>query len=485
MGCISGGIHPDHQCRFGLACTGEDMADKKRGTAKPGMDRDAIIALTRRMEGGKTPKFAPEHESRSQLDAGVTDFSTLAIYQQMETQRAVAELAGLSNPFFRPIEGRAGPEVQIGEAEFLNFASYDYLGLNGHADVASAAKAAIDRYGTSVSASRVTAGSRPVHRELEQRLAGLYNSEDALTFVSGHSTNVSTIGDLMGRRDLILFDAYSHNSITVGAKLSGAARRTYGHNDLDELDKILTQIRNRYDRVLIVVEGLYSMDGDVADLPRLIEIKNRHGAWLMVDEAHALGVLGKSGRGVFEHFDADPGDVDIWMGTLSKTLSGCGGYIAAKKTLVQILRFQASGFMFSVGMPPPVAAASLRALEIMLAEPGRVARLHDNGRFFLKTAQAAGLDTGLSEGFSIVPVIVGDSLRAGKLSNLLMESGVFTVPVTYPAVPMQGARIRFFITSEHKTDQLQAAIDVTARSVKRLADDNFGLASIIDNAGGR
>jgi 7-keto-8-aminopelargonate synthetase-like enzyme len=284
--------------------------------------------------------------------------------------------------------------------------------------------------------------------------------------------------------DLILFDAFSHNSITVGANLSGAARRPYRHNDLDDLEKILIQTRQKHDRVLIVVEGLYSMDGDIPDLPRLIEIKKRHGAWLMVDDAHALGVLGQTGLGVFEHFRSDPADIDIWMGTLSKTLSGCGGYIAGNHALIEILRYFASGFMFSVGMSPPVAAAASRALELMLEEPERVARLHENGRYFLKAARAAGLDTGLSEGFSIIPVIIGDSLRTVKLCNLLMENGIFTIPVTYPGVPMQEARIRFFITSEHTKEQLQTAIDITARELRRLIKANYGLASIVGSDGG-
>ena len=396
----------------------------------------------------------------------------------METQRAVGELAGLTNPYFQLHEGRAGATTSIDGRDYINFAAYDYLGLNAHKDVATAAINAIDRYGTSVSASRPTAGNRPLHCELEKHLATLYGASDALVFVSGHSTNVSTIGDLMGPGDLILYDGLSHNSITVGAKLSGAARRVYGHSDEDSLETILAQSRSRYDRVLIVVEGLYSMDGDIADLSRLIEIKEKYGVWLMVDEAHSLGVLGKSGLGVFEHCGVDPARVDIWMGTLSKTLSGCGGFIAGSHALIEILRYHASGFMFSVGMSPPVAAAAMRSLELMSEEPQRVARLHENGQFFLKAAKKAGLNTGLSEGFSIVPVIVGDSLRTVRLSNLLMEHGIFTIPVLSPAVPEKAARIRFFITSEHTQKQMQTAIDAVSKELKNLIDENFGIASI-------
>lgn len=461
------------------------MADRKSDNSKDAeMDREAIIALTRKMAKGDLRKKTLFTKTAPLFDPAKTDFSTLEISRQMDTQRTVAELGGLQNPYFQLHEGRAGATTRIDGRDYINFSAYDYLGLNAHEDVAHAAIEAIKRYGTSTSASRPTAGNRPVHMKLEKQLATLYGTDDALTFISGHSTNVSTIGDLMGSGDLILYDGLSHNSITTGAKLSGAARRVYSHSDEDSLETILAQNRARYDRVLIVVEGLYSMDGDIADLPRLIEIKEKYGAWLMVDEAHSLGVLGKTGLGVFEHFGIDPARVDIWMGTLSKTLSGCGGFIAGKYALIEILKYYASGFMYSVGMSPPVAAAATRSLELMLDEPERVARLHENGQFFLKAARDAGLDTGLSEGFSIVPVIVGCSLRTVKLSNLLMGHGIFTIPVMSPAVPEKSARIRFFITSEHTKEQMQTTIDTVSKELKRLDRENYGLASIAGNATG-
>ena len=461
------------------------MSTTGGGSPPSKMDRDAVIALARKMAEGEQRRKPARPASAPSNDPLKTDFSTLDIYQQMETQRAAADLVGLKNPYFQLHEGRAGPTTVIDGRTFINFASYDYLGLNGSKEVSVAAKQAIDRYGTSVSASRLTAGERPLMKELERQLADLYRCDDALVFVSGHATNVSTIGDLMGPSDLILFDALSHNSITVGARLSGATRRRYGHNDTGELANILDRDRAKHDRVLIVVEGLYSMDGDIPDLPGLIELKNRYGAWLMVDEAHALGVLGGNGRGIHEHFGIDPAAVDIWMGTLSKTLSGCGGYIAGSHALTQILKFQASGFMFSVGIPPPVAAAASCSLDLMAAEPERVARLQENGRLFIDAARNAGLDTGLSQGFSIVPVIVGDSLRTVKLCNLLMEHGIFTTPVTYPAVPMKDARIRFFVTSEHTREQIEAAVRITARELSRLDDENFGLASAAASMAGK
>ena len=460
------------------------MSQNNDGFPTSKLDRDAVIALARKMTRKEQRKRPETDVSHASPGPAQTDFTTLEVFRDMQTQRAAAKLLELENPYFQLHEGRAGATTMVAGRAYINFAAYDYLGLNADEDVAKAAMDAIDRFGTSVSASRPTAGDRPVHRKLEKQIADLYGADDALAFISGHSTNVSTIGDLMGPGDLILFDAFSHNSITVGAGLSGAARRRYGHNDLDELENTLGEIRDKYDRVLIVVEGLYSMDGDVPDLPRLIEIKNRHAAWLMVDEAHALGVLGCTGRGLFEHFSVDPGEVDIWMGTLSKTLAGCGGYIAGASALVEILKYHASSFMFSVGMSPPVAAAASRALEIMLEQPERVTRLQKNGKFFLDTALKAGLDTGLAQGFSIVPVIVGDSLRTVKLSNLLMKEGIFTIPVTYPAVAEKSARIRFFINSEHSQEQMEAAIAATARVLSQLVDENFGLVTAVAKMAG-
>jgi 8-amino-7-oxononanoate synthase len=208
----------------------------------------------------------------------------------------------------------------------------------------------------------------------------------------------------MGPDDLIVHDELMHNSALIGAKLSRGTTLSFRHNDLDALEAVLREARGRHRLALIVVEGLYSMDGDVPDLPRLIELKERYGAWLMVDEAHGLGVLGPTGRGVWEHFGVDPNKIDIWMGTLSKTLGTCGGYICGARELIEILKFQAPGFVYSVGLSPPLAAASLAALALLKAEPERVARLQANGRLFVAEARAAGLDTGTSAGYAVVPM---------------------------------------------------------------------------------
>ena len=234
---------------------------------------------------------------------------------------------------------RAADTSSIDGRTLTNFSSYDYLGLNGHPDVVAAAKAAIDEFGTSVSASRLTAGERRVHRDLEERLARLHRAEDAVSFVSGHATNVSVIGGLLGPDDMVVTDALVHNSVVEGAKLSGAKRILCPHGDLEAFERALRLNRARQRRALIVVEGLYSMDGDVPDLASLVRLKQRYEAWLMVDEAHSIGVLGATGRGIAEEQNVDPDSVDIWMGTLSKALTATGGYIAGSQ-LIELLKLR-------------------------------------------------------------------------------------------------------------------------------------------------
>ncbi|MEJ1158272.1 aminotransferase class I/II-fold pyridoxal phosphate-dependent enzyme [Prosthecomicrobium sp. N25] len=396
------------------------------------------------------------------------DFAQLPQHKQLRMMAAAAELSGIANPFFHIHEGRAGATTLCGNRTLLNFASYNYLGLNGHPEVSAAAKAAIDRYGTTVSASRLVAGERPFHGELEQALARLHGTEAAVVFVSGHATNVSTIGHLMGAKDLILCDALSHNSIVEGARMSGAARLMFPHNDLDALEDLLTRNRSRYERCLIAVEGLYSMDGDVPDLRRLVSIKRRHDAWLLVDEAHSAGVLGTHGRGIAEEQGIDPADIEIWMGTLSKSFAAAGGYIAGSRALIEILKAGAPGFVFSVGFSPSLAGAALKTLEILEREPERVARIRSNARLFLDLCHQEGLDTGTATNASVVPVIIGESTSAVMLSNRLYERGVNVLPIIFPAVPEKQARLRFFITAEHTEAQIREAVAIVADEVRQM-----------------
>ncbi|MEM8598260.1 MAG: aminotransferase class I/II-fold pyridoxal phosphate-dependent enzyme [Pseudomonadota bacterium] len=396
------------------------------------------------------------------------DFAAHPDYKPIAMKLRAAEAFGVASPYFRKNSGGTGVKAAYGGGAQVTFASYDYLGLNGHPEVAAAAKAAIDGYGISATASRVAGGERPYHAALEQDLAAAYGVEAAVVMVSGHATNVTTIGTLLGPKDLIICDALIHNSIAEGARLSGATRLSMPHNDLAWLDDMLSQVRGRHRHVLIAVEGLYSMDGDTPDLARLIEIKHRHDAWLMVDEAHALGVLGETGRGIAEAQGVDPREVDVWMGTLSKTLGACGGYICGSEPLIEFLKSAAPGFVFSVGIPAPVAAAAQAALAVMQREPARVAKLAQNGRYMLDAARRAGIDTGLSEGHAVLPMMTGDSLRAVRLSNTLLERGVNAMPIIFPAVPERQARLRFFLTSEHEIDQIDHAVTETRAILETL-----------------
>ena len=431
------------------------------------LDPEAKMRLVERFFGragvaggvsNASPTSRPMH--RANVAEAFTRFDRHPGYQEMLVPKVAAERLRVRNPFFITHDAVAGAVTRIEGREYFNFSSYNYLGLVGHPAINRAAKNAIDRYGTSASASRVVSGERPIHRELEEALADNYGVEDCAVFVSGHATNVTTIGYLFGPKDLVVHDAFIHNSTLEGAKLSGSARRSFPHNDFDALDTILTEIRSQFERVLIVVEGLYSMDGDIPDLPRLIDIKRRHGCFLMVDEAHSLGILGATGRGIHEHFDVAGKDVDIWMGTLSKTLAGCGGYIAGERALVENLKYNAPGFVYSVGIAPPLAAASLAALRIMLNEPERVTRLQENGRLFLKLVREIGLDAGNSQGIAIVPAITGSSLKAVKLSNRLFDSAINVQPIIYPAVEEKRSRLRFFLSALHKENQLKRTVEI-------------------------
>src|SRR5207249_270498 len=246
------------------------------------------------------------------------DVADLQAYREIRMIEEAADYLGIDDPFFRVHEGIAGAETLIGNQSYINFASYNYIGLNGDPRIAAAAKAAIDRYGTSVSASRPVSGERPIHRELERALARIHGAEDSVALVGGHSTNVTVIGHLLGRNDVIVHDALIHNSIVQGGILSGARRVPFPHLDHESADRLLRETRPRNGRALLVIEGHYSMDGDVPDLPAFIAVARRNRAWLMVDEAHALGVLGLRGFGTADRFGVDPGEADIWMGTLSK-----------------------------------------------------------------------------------------------------------------------------------------------------------------------
>ncbi|MEP7181965.1 MAG: aminotransferase class I/II-fold pyridoxal phosphate-dependent enzyme [Betaproteobacteria bacterium] len=383
---------------------------------------------------------------------------------------AVAE----NNPYFRIDQGvdpqtrGVGGIAHIDGRELINFCAYDYVGMARDAAVVSATKAAIDRYGTGAGASRLVSGEKQIHRELENALAEFLGTPASIVFVSGHATNVTTIGHLLGPGDLVVHDILAHNSILQGARLSGATCRGFAHNDWRALDALLAGIRHGFRRVLIAIEAVYSMDGDYPDLRRFVEVKNKHRAMLLVDEAHSLGTMGRTGRGIGEHAGIDRASVELWMGTLSKSLASCGGYIAGSVELVEYLKYTAPGFVYSVGLSPPNAAAALAALTLLRREPQRVTRLHELSSLFLALARERGLDTGLSGGTPIIPVIVGNSVKCLRLSRALFQRGINVQPIIHPAVPERATRLRLFITTNHTESHVRRAVDAVAEELGNL-----------------
>ena len=390
-------------------------------------------------------------------------------YRQLKDQLASIESLGRGNPFFVPQEGINNETTTIAGRELIDYATYNYLGMCGDPVVSAAAKEAIERYGTSVSASRLISGEKPLHRQLEGAIADFVGTEDSIVYVGGHATNVTTIAHLFGQQDLILYDSLSHNSIFQGCLLSGASIVAFPHNNWQALDRILHERRHRYQRVLVAIEGVYSTDGDIPDLPAFIEVKQRHKAFLMVDEAHSMGTMGRFGRGIGEHFGVAPSDVDLWMGTLSKSLASCGGYIAGSQALVEYLKYTAPGFVYSVGISPPNAASALAALQRLQAEPERVKRLHERADLFLSLARSKGLNTGLSRGSVVIPIIVGDSLLSVRLSQDLFERGINVPFMIYPSVPQNAARLRFFLTCTHTQEQIRYTVDTLESVVSKYS----------------
>lgn len=415
----------------------------------------------------QTPAEKEERLDTVQVPRRFAQFTELPEYKQLQVHRLIARNMEILDPFFTTHERAARRTALIGNEEYLNFATYDYLGLNGHPEVNAAAIKSMELFGTSAGASRVVAGERPDHKRLEQALAEIYESDAALVFVSGHATNVSTISTLLGPHDAVYHDALAHNSIILGALLSGAARYSYPHNDCDALERLLEQTRHKHERVIIATEGLFSMDGSIAKLPELVAVKKRHTCFLMVDEAHALGVLGKNGKGSAEQCGINPADVDIWMGTLSKTLCTCGGFIAGCDALIDLLKFKAPGFVYSVGMSPPLAAASHAALTILKREPERVARLQHLSALFLKKAKERGLNTGHAEGYGVIPVIVGNSIVAGSLASAMFKRRINVLPIIYPVVEEGLARLRFFLSSAHTEEDVEQALKILRKELAK------------------
>ncbi len=428
--------------------------------------RQLIAAVEKYLGGEPRPQAAAVNEG--QIPPSQYKIAEFPEVVQLRERLDYLEGSPLGNPFFTVHEGLTNNRTTISGREMINFSNYNYIGMSGHPEVSAAAKAAIDRFGTSASASRLVSGQKTIHVELEKAIADFVGVEDSIVFVGGHATNESVVGHLMGPGDLILHDSLAHNSIVEGAILSGARRRPFAHNDWTEAERILSQYRGEYRRVLIAVEGVYSMDGDIADLPKFIEVKKRHKALLMVDEAHSMGILGETGRGIGEYFRVNREDVEIWMGTLSKSFGSCGGYIAGSKSLADYLRYTAPGFVFAAGMPPSAAAAAVASIRVLEREPERCAKLLANSALFLQLCKENGLNTGMSDHSPVVPVILGNSIHCLTLSRAMMARGVNVQPILHPAVEEKAARLRFFISSEHTDEEIRYTVETMTEELKTI-----------------
>jgi len=379
-------------------------------------------------------------------------------YRRLRRRLASAARQGMLDLLFR----------ERPDTPAIDFSGYDYLALSAHPTVRAAAKAAIDRYGTSVSASRIVSGQIGLHAELERRLAAFLGTADCLVLVSGYLTNVTVIDHLFGTPDLVVHDTGAHNSILTGARLSGATQLCYPCQDWAALDRLVGPVRSNHRRGLLVAEGLYSMDGLVLDLAAAREACQRHDLLLMVDEAHSLGTLGATGRGIVEQAGLPPTAVDIHMGTLSKALASCGGYLAGDAGLIEYLRYLAPGFIFSVGLPPADTAAALAAIDVLEREPWRAAELHERIRLFRRLTAAHDLPLTGDPGSPIASLVVGDPEACMALAGELAALGVHVPPVLPPAVPADAARLRFFVTLHHQPAQLADAVEKLARAWRSL-----------------
>ena len=362
-------------------------------------------------------------------------------------------------------ELKGGSRVIVNGREMGMFASYSYLGLVGHERINKAAREAVDRFGTGTHGVRTLAGTLTLHKALEETIAAFKRAEAAVTFSSGYVTNLTVVSTLLGRGDYVISDKLNHASIVDGCLMSGAKFLRFRHNDMQALEERLQQLPNGATK-LVVADSVFSMDGDIIDFPKVVELCRKYGAWLMIDEAHSVGVLGKTGRGIEEHFGME-GTIDIKMGTLSKTIPSVGGYVAGRKDLIEYLRHASRAYIFSAALPPAQAAAAKAAFEVILDEPWRVDKLCANASQFINGLKERGFNT-LYTATAIVPVMCGSDETAYMMTREAQHRGIFVLPVVSPAVPPGLARLRATVTAAHSPEEIQRAMDVIEEAGKVL-----------------
>jgi glycine C-acetyltransferase len=388
---------------------------------------------------------------------------------RLDEFRARRQALKSANRYFylQPTVGKTNHRVTMADGrEMVMLASYSYLGLIGHPRIEAAAAAAVDEYGTGAGGVRLLTGTTDLHERLERRIASFAKREDACVYSSGYVTNMAIITALTGQGDLVLMDKLDHASIVDGCLLSGAKWRTYRHNDMDHLESLLRRAQGEYGTVLVVADSVFSMDGDIMDLPTTKALCERYGARLMVDEAHSVGALGATGHGVEEHFDMI-GSIDLKMGTLSKSIPSVGGYCAGTEDLIDYLRHYSRPFIFSAALPPAQTAAALEAFNVIEDEPERVSDLHDVTRRYTEGLKAQGWDTMLAT-TCVVPTLVGDETKTMDLTRMLFDRGVFVCPIVHPAVPRGTERLRTCLMATHTEEDISHVLGAFEEAGREL-----------------
>jgi len=377
-------------------------------------------------------------------------------------------------PYFRPIESEAGPIMEVEGHEVVMLGSNNYLGLTGDERVKQGARDALEKYGTALTGSRFMNGTTPLHLELESEIAEWMNTEDSIAFTTGYQANVGCLGAILEPGDTVICDSGNHASILDGCRLSGAKLRPFRHNRMEKLEKMLQRAAEDGGGVLVVVDGVFSMEGDVCDLPRIVELCRAHGARLMVDEAHGAGVLGERGAGACELFGLED-EVDLRMGTFSKSLASCGGFIAGPAEVIEYLRIASRSFIFSASAVPAAVGAALAALRVIRSEgPQLFETLLGNADYLreglrgigLKVVEPGTLPDGTVATTPVVPVMVGDDWQAVLLWKALFEAGVYTNVAIHPAVPPGGALLRTSLMATHEREHLDRALETIARTIE-------------------
>ena len=366
----------------------------------------------------------------------------------------------------RVLEGEQKPVAVFDGRKVINLSSNNYLGLTTHPRLRAAAHAAIDAEGVGSGAVRTITGTMKIHMELERRIAEFKQTEASVVFQSGFTANAGTVSAVLGREDFIISDELNHASIIDGARLSRATIKVFPHRDVAAADRLLAEVAGQPGRKLLITDGVFSMDGDIAPLPGLCKIAEKHGAIMMVDDAHASGVLGRAGRGTVDHFGLH-GRVDIQVGTLSKAIGALGGYVCGSRDLIEFLYHRGRPFLFSTSHPPSVAATCLAAFDVLEQEPERIEQLWENTRFFKAGLKQLGFDTGASE-TPITPIMVGEGRKAMEFSGALFQAGLLATGIAYPTVPEGKARLRTIVTATHTSEELRQALDILDRVGRRL-----------------